>query len=290
MKWAYGITTVPSRLKDLFPRTLNSLKLAGFDKPRLFIDDCEYSAIYDSFNLETTTHWPKLRTAGNWALSMVELYIRESHADRYAIFQDDFVTYQNLRGYLDTCTYPEKGYWNLYTFPSNQQLCPKGYEGWYESNQLGRGAVALIFSREVLLSLLSQRQFINRPQDAFRGYKAIDGGIVDSLKKIGIREYVHSPSLVQHTGLESSMGNKKHQLAVSFKGEEFDALSLCKPSESREAYAGAWEQEMSNLEKAKADDIERETKATTLREKMKLKAHIIDYDRRIQRHLQSKPQ
>lgn len=292
MNWAYGITTVPSRLNDVFPRTLKSLALAGFDKPHLFIDGCKTPELYQDSGTEITCRWPNVRTAGHWVLSIAELYIRNPQADRYALFQDDFVTYKNLRGYLDTCTYPLSGYWNLYTFPSNQQLCPRGYEGWYESNQLGRGAVALIFSREVLLSLLSQRQFINRPQCPHRGHKAIDGGIVDSLKKIGIREYVHSPSLVQHTGLESSMGNKRHLLAISFKGEEFDALSLCSAANSvnREAYLGNWEQEMSNLERAKADDIEREAKATTLREKMKLKAHIIDYDRRIQRHLQSKPQ
>lgn len=287
MNWAYGITTVTSRLHDVFPRTLKSLAAAGFDKPQLFIDGCKTPEVYQDYGAEITCHYPNVRTAGHWALSIAELYIRNPTADRYALFQDDFVTYKNLRGYLESCVYPERGYWNLYTFPSNQQLCPKGYEGWYESNQLGRGAVALIFSREILLTLFSQRRFIDRPQDKFRGHKAIDGGIVDSLKKIGIKEYAHNPSLVQHTGLESSMGNKRHQLAISFRGEEYDALSLCKASMNN--YLGHWEHEMQSLQKAKAEDVERESRATTLREKTKLKACIIDYDRRIQRHLQNKP-
>ena len=38
MKWAYGITTVPSRRENLFERTLQSLAVAGFDNPRLFVD------------------------------------------------------------------------------------------------------------------------------------------------------------------------------------------------------------------------------------------------------------
>lgn len=290
MQWSYGVTTVPSRLKDVFPRTLKSLALAGFDKPHLFIDGCKTPELYQDYGTEITCRYPNVRTAGHWALSIAELYIRNPQAERYALFQDDFVTYKNLRCYLDSCVYPEKGYWNLYTFPSNQGLCPKGYEGWYESNQCGRGAVALIFSREILLTLLSQRSFINRPQCQKRGHKAIDGGIIDTLKKIGIREYVHNPSLVQHTGLESSMGNKRHQLAISFRGEEFDALNLCKGVSANKAeYLRHWEHEMQSLQKAKAEDVEREIRATTLREKQKLKACIIDYDRRIQRHLQNKP-
>jgi hypothetical protein len=36
--WAYGITTVPSRLTTLLPRTITSLAAAGFDKPHLFVD------------------------------------------------------------------------------------------------------------------------------------------------------------------------------------------------------------------------------------------------------------
>lgn len=285
---AYGVTTVPSRLKDVFPRTLKSLALAGFDKPHLFIDGCKTPELYQDYGTEITCRWPNVRTAGHWALSIAELYVRNPNAERYALFQDDFVTYNNLRGYLDSCEYSANGYWNLYTFPSNQELCPKDYSGWYPSNQLGRGAVALVFSREILLTLLTERPFINRPQCPHRGHKAIDGGIIDSLKKIGIQEYVHSPSLVQHTGLESSMGNKRHQLAVSFQGENFDALTLCK-SQPVNGYLGHWEHELESLKKAKAEDVERESKATILREKLKLKACIIDYDRRISRHIQAKP-
>lgn len=224
MTWAYGITTVPSRLNDLFPRTLASLATAGFDSPRIFIDGAKDASDYDRFGLETTVRHPAIRTVGNWLLSMGELYIRNPTADRFAIFQDDFVTYKNLRAYLERSTMPEQGYLNLYTFPSNQQLA-KG-EGWYASNQFGRGAVALVFNRLGVQTLLSHTHMIQKVTDPQRGHKSVDGAIITAMQAAGWKEYVHNPSLVQHTGDVSSMRNTPHPKATSFRGEEFNALEL----------------------------------------------------------------
>lgn len=233
MKWAYGITTVLSRKTDLFPQTLESLRGAGFPQPRLFIDGCtvEQAADYrDRFGLEVTPHWPLVRTYGNWILGMWELYLRDPTADRYGIFQDDLLTYKNLRTYLERCHYPDQGYWNLYTFPSNQDICPREGKldkiGWYESNQFGRGAVGLIFSRPTLTTLLSQPHMVTRVQDCVRGHKSIDGGVIESLKAIGWKEYVHNPSLTQHTGDVSARGGPQQKHATSFKGENFNAMEL----------------------------------------------------------------
>lgn len=284
MKWAYGITTVPERLKNgLFPKTLASLAQAGFDKPRLFVDDCENPRLYDCFGLEVTSHWPRIRTYGNWILALAELFIRNPSMDRYAIFQDDFVTVRGLKDYIEKCKFPETGYFNLYTFPKNQELAPAS-TGWYLSNQLGYGAVALVFNHAGVVKLLSQQVLVERPMDVHRGHKAVDGAIVTAFRKLDWKEYVHNPSLVQHTGLESSMGNKKHPLAISFPGENFDALSLLTTESHTDIPFTLWEVEMQALEKARADDIERKNNAPTLRERMKLKMHIEDYDKRIQKH------
>lgn len=241
LTWAYGVTTtncglskdgqltgpVPDRINNLLPRTLESLRGAGFDQPRLFVDGAEDGTAYEHFGLEVTTRFPTIRTHGNWVLSLYELYIRNPTVDRYAMFQDDFVTYKNLRQYFDHCEYPERGYLNLYTFPKNQARAPKdGSTGFYLSNQLGKGAVALVFDLTAVEIILTAAHMFSRPQNAKRGWRAVDGGIVDSMKKGGGREYVHNPSLVQHTGINSSMGNRKHQLANSFRGEDFNALDL----------------------------------------------------------------
>lgn len=223
MKWSYGVTTVPSRFKDLLPRTLKSLAGAGFENPRLFIDGCKPEDIPQALRrYEITSHFPNLRTFGNWMTALWELYAREPKAERYAIFQDDFVTYKNLRQYLEDCDYPKRGYWNLYTFPQNE----KNTSGWYLSNQLGKGAVALVFNNEAVRTILQSQHMVNRPLDPKRGWQTIDGGIVTGFKQAGWQEWVHNPSLVLHTGEVSSMGHKPYEDTNIFKGEEFDALNL----------------------------------------------------------------
>jgi hypothetical protein len=239
MKWQAGITTVPSRKKDLLPRTIASLKAGGFTNMRLFVDgDNTPHEWEDEYGLPTTCRDPALRTAGNWVMSLYELWVRDTGADLYAIFQDDCVCSLNLKPYLDALAhkrYPGNGlykeYWNLYTFPQNQNLAPKsaagGTEyGFFRANQLGKGAVGLVLPTDAVLDLLGDRSFVERHRDPARGHKSIDGGIVTCLKKHGWTELCHHPSLLQHTGEQSSMGNAKHRLAENFKGEDFDLLTL----------------------------------------------------------------
>ena len=233
MIWSYGVTTVPSRRNSLLPRTLESLKLAGFPTPRLFIDGCkseQAKSWEDEFQLEVTPRYPTIRTFGNWVLTLWELYLREPNAHRYAIFQDDLTTVVNLRQYLEIATYPHNGYLNLLTFPENEARIPTtDYIGFYESRQNGKGAVALVFSREAVQVLLSSRHMADRPIDPKRGWQAVDGGIVTGMGKLGWKEYVHSPSLVVHTGDNVSvMGHKAFPAPSTFPGPNFDALELLK--------------------------------------------------------------
>lgn len=234
LSWAYGVTTVAERRADLLPRTLRSLSLAGFPFPTLYVDGAtaeEAAGWGKDFNLPVVARNPRIRTFGNWFLALAELYLRNPDADRYAMFQDDFVTYRNLRGYLEAAPFPEKGYLNLMTWSSNVSRCPKDKDGspkigFYESNQLGRGAVALVFDNEGVVQLLASEHMVRRSKDKDRGWKAIDGGIVTAMKKVGYTEYVHNPTLVHHVGKKSVMGNKTHPDAPGFKGEVFSALNL----------------------------------------------------------------
>lgn len=225
IQWAYGITTVPKR-RQLFNRTLKSLRVAGFDEPRLFVDGLQNSREVDGYALPVTTHNPTVLTSGNWVLALWELYTRQPEADRYAIFQDDIVTYKNLRQFLEHCAYPEKGYLNLCTYPQNQDLAD-GREGWYPSNQMGRGAQALVFNRPAVVELLSSRHLVMRAQRVGRKRgKCVDGSISHAFKNAGWQEFVHNPSLVYHTGDVSSMQDRVQPLVQSFQGEDFDALQL----------------------------------------------------------------
>lgn len=227
MKWAVGVTTCYERLGDLLPRTLGSLLRGGFPQPHLFIDGAESLEGYKPFGLPMTSHWPNVRTYGNWALAMHELYYRNTDADRYVIFQDDIVTVQNLRQYLEKSDMPVDGYLNLYTVPENEKLSQN--TGWFHSNQNGKGALALVFTRQLLLELLSNRVWLEKPMDKDRGHRNIDGCIVHvlSTRYFGkYKEYCHNPSLVQHIGEKSSMGNQWKVPPQRFPGEEFDATQL----------------------------------------------------------------
>lgn len=235
MKWVYAVTTVPSRVEDLLPRTLESLERAGFGSPTLCVDGSRDYTKYLHYGLQITMRYPRVRVAGNWILSLWELYLREPEMDRYAIFQDDFVTYRNLRQYLDQCLYPEKGYWNLFTFMENDVKIvgvPKGT--WVLSSQNGRGAVGIVLNREATITLLGHPHLSKRLQNtqrgkepnSRRGWEKIDGGIVESFRAAGWQEWVHCPSLIQHTGDKSACGSRGMPIAKSFLGEDFDAMEL----------------------------------------------------------------
>lgn len=243
MNWVYGVTTVPERRAELLPKTLESLAVAGFDSPRLFVDGCDGGAmdkvIYGVFGLEVTYRWPKIRTFGNWALGMWELYIRNPWADRYTLFQDDILLCKNLRRYLESVELRPKTYWNLYTTPANRQCArlEAGGEmkGFFPSNQMGKGALALVFDRRGVVDLFSHRDFVNRPQHQENGWRNVDGAVIHSLVNYadpksgcGYQELCHNPSLVQHIGLKTTTSADRPFLPVAdnFLGSEFDASTL----------------------------------------------------------------
>jgi len=228
IQWAYGITTVPERIHTYLPNTLKSLSLAGFDSPRLFVDGVQDSKSYNHLKLEVTTRWPRIRTVGNWVLSAWELLFRNPEATHYAIFEDDLVTYVGLREYLELVPCPDKGYCNLFTNPNNQLQTPHyDFCGWYPANQQGQGAVGLVFTHEALDVLLSSRQFTLQVHEKNnRNLDVIDGGVVEAMHNAGWKEYVHSPSLVQHKGNISALKHGKFPPSDWFCGESFNVMDL----------------------------------------------------------------
>jgi len=230
--WAYGVTTVPQR-EELLAKTLARLARGGFDQPQLFVER-------------------GLGPFGTWWMSLVDLWVSNPEADRFAIFQDDVSCVTNLRQYLDRIAHPEMGYWNLFTTRENEKIIRGKEPGkWYESalaptdppdarstQQTGRGALGLVFPRRAVVELLTSRHLVERPMDGEMGRRGIDGCVVTAMNKAGYREYVHAPSLLQHEGEMSStiswkveeqlrqMGARRERIAKSFPGENFDALTF----------------------------------------------------------------
>lgn len=231
IQWAYGITTVPGRLNELFPRTLASLAKAGFDNPWIFVDGGESKEPYERFGPLVNLRSPAVGVAGNWLLSMWELYLRNPTADRFILFQDDIVACCNLRVYLEQCELSDMGYYNLITYPDNEKLIEEKPDGWHQSNQRGRGGQGLMFSREMVYVLLSQRHLLERARDPRRGKRLIDGGISHAMRSQHRLEYVHKPSLLCHTGTISVSRNHPQPAIRSFPGEDYDPLTILQRSE-----------------------------------------------------------
>ncbi len=211
MIWSYGIVTFPEREDTTLPRTLNSLYKAGFEDPKLFVDT------------------EKRGSTWNWLRAFESLYHNNEQAARYVVFEDDILAYCNLKRYLEGVFYPENGYLNLYLSPMNQKPA-KDFIGWCIPRHPGKGCLALVFNKETA-RLLSQHlsevaQYIH---PRFKR-QSTDGGIQITMKHVGIQEYVHHPSLVQHVGMNSSfIGENAHfTRSLSFRGEDFDALDLLK--------------------------------------------------------------
>lgn len=240
-KWSYGILTIPSRRKQL-ERTISSLRIAGFNRPVLFLDGASHSEANNyemDLGLPVINRMPVIRTFGNWILALWQLYIQSPTADYLAIFNDDIVAYSNLRTYLEARPIPAKGYGNLLTLPKNTEKVLRDHSTiprtitidntlfrWHESNQMGLGAAGLIFPTHIALALLSSREIIDKPLlSNHKAWKNVDGTIVTAMNRLGYKEYVHYPSLINHVAECSSIGNDPIHTDC-FWGEDYDATTL----------------------------------------------------------------
>lgn len=224
--WAFGLTTVASRYTTLLPTTLQSITSAGFPPPHIFLDGRVDEPLLGGY--EHTVRDTPVGAFGNWITALWELFITVPFAAKYLIFQDDLLCCKNLFPYLDSCPLPDTQYWNLYTWPHNERK----QQGWNESDQMGKGAVALVLPNGFVRALLAHPHIINKPRDPERPRNSVDGAVNAVAKQLGVVELCHSPSLIQHTGNRSTVqrsnlnGERPHPQAISFPGEQFDAMSL----------------------------------------------------------------
>lgn len=259
-EWAVGVTTVPERQSSLLRYTLGSLDRAGFPLPRLFVDGgfvgdvAWYARHYPDHAVTFRT--PLIRVAGNWVLGLYELYYRQPRADLFAMFQDDILICRDAREYVENCPLWQIGriYLNLATIDTppargNVKLSRQHpSQGWFKSNQLGCGALGLVFDNQGVRDLLASRHMADRPfSDIGRGWRGVDGGISETLcRSAQLREnkpyteYCHKPSLIQHVGEFSTIDKRPdaighdpnfprlrygtHQGCVDWPGEQWSPL------------------------------------------------------------------
>lgn len=220
--WSYGITTHHSRHSTLFKQTIESLSRAGFPNPQIFLDGMQEGWTAPSDQLDgVTIRQPATGQYANWLLGLIQLFYAQPRAHYYAMFEDDLLACSNLREYIER-TYPTDAnrYLNLITHDQNLVLTG-GVDGWHASNQLGKGGVGLVFNRKVFRELMSSDLILR----GVRGIACGDGMTIQTLKPKGIIEYIHHPTLLQHTGEVSVLGHKYGKMK-GWRGEDYDPLTL----------------------------------------------------------------
>jgi hypothetical protein len=90
-----------------------------------------------------------------------------------------------------------------------------------------------VLPRDAVTALLRHKWAVERPLAADKPDRSIDGAVVDSLsgrRPEGVKgwlEFCHNPSLVQHTGDDSTLKpGQSLRPAPSFPGEDFNCLDL----------------------------------------------------------------
>ncbi|QDV52190.1 glycosyltransferase [Gimesia fumaroli] len=203
--WAVGITTAP-RKKSTLLQTLDSLKAAGWDSPRLFAEPgveipFEFNRLPVSRRDETLGAFP------NWYLALTELVLRNPRAEAFLLCQDDVLFTSDIRDYLEHSLWPAKqvGVVSIYC-PSHYPQTEKpgfiredrGWKSW--------GALAYIFSNPAARAILSDSMVLNhRDFGPAEGLHHIDSVVGYWCERNQLSYFVHSPSLAQHIGDSSTI-------------------------------------------------------------------------------------
>jgi hypothetical protein len=198
--WSVGITTAP-RKQNTLSMTLNSLKAAGWESPRLFAEPGteippEYQTLPLSERDEVMGAFP------NWYLALTELVLRTPRAEAFMICQDDVLFSKNLRDYLELNLWPadQVGVVSIYCPSHYQQTTNSGFiredRGWSSW-----GALAYVFSNPSARSILSDPLVLNhRDFGPAEGLHNIDSVVGYWCERHQLPYYVHFPSLAQHIG------------------------------------------------------------------------------------------
>jgi hypothetical protein len=204
-RWSVGITTSRRRIPTL-EQSAQSVRRAGWDEPILFIDgDMEIPK--SQSDLPSCRRIPAVGAFPNYALSLMELFMRDPHADAYMMLQDDalFPGTSVVRQYLEDVLWLGKtpGIVSLYCSTEYQQQV----SGWHRFNgPWVWGAVAFIFSNEVARALLTSSLVCDhRARANDDGLSKIDVMIGLFSQATGVSIHYPSPSLVQHIGTISTI-------------------------------------------------------------------------------------
>ena len=126
----------------------------------------------DDIKYRRTNRDIKIKTYGNWMLSMGGLYLREPDADRYAMFQDDMIRYrqpQNLPRLGVEC--PREWDTSTYTLSPRTRRRRRGGEGSMKVTSSIGGARPGVPTGTLLQTSFHLRHMIDRNESIARGIR-----------------------------------------------------------------------------------------------------------------------
>ena len=234
-KWTVGITTAPRAKHEYLSKTVLALKKSGWDNIVVFAEpgspvSYEYCVVHRRKNYGDWT---------NWATGFYELLLSEPDTDYFFMLEDDCLVCSGLKKYLEL-TIPMLG-----DFATVSPYCPRIYQSHitgYHNKCVGWktvSTVATIMTRAAAIHFFADSDVQrHRFQHIFPvEAEAINWGVqVDprnSVKDavIGLWAYknllpmfYHSPSLVQHIGEISTLGDipmNEDREACDFVGEDY---------------------------------------------------------------------
>lgn len=217
--WSVGMMLAPRGGESYFERTLSSVKEAGWEDLTVFAEPESPPVL----NQTVVKRPSKLGNWLNFRQSLIDMYSEDSEKKYYMLIEDDVVFSKNVRQFLDIALWPSNtGVCSIYS-PSHYETFER--VGW--NNHSGTtmwGAVTMIFSNKSLQCFINHYNNIEWNSD-----QNCDNAVGRWCERTEQNAYFFSPSLVQHVGVKSSLGDKRYhrrRYSSLFVGEDFDCTKL----------------------------------------------------------------
>ncbi len=202
---AIGITTC-ERKEPTLQASLESIRAAGFENP-MVVEDAQHRGSWNTFRMTLATmiaKWPS--------------------ADAFLIFQDDVNVSTNTRDYLHRVLWPDDKNTGVCSLYCSGIYSPSITTGWERHHTETYGALALCFTPS------SARLFIAQTLPGQQGEARVDLKVGRWCRSAGLSYWIHVPSLVEHTGVTSTISRLKMMRSRRAKKFCEDAATLDKPA------------------------------------------------------------
>jgi hypothetical protein len=228
--WSVGVLTAP-RAEPTLERTLRSLAKAGWDEVRLFAEPG--AAIPRGFpERRVTRRSERVHAWPNFLLALMELLLRQPHADAYLLCEDDVLFCGGLRAYLEETLWPAERLGVVSLFTSGYRDPGNGAGFFPTRHGLATwGAQAFLFPNAAARAMIRHADIVNHRSRGPRQGKADTDAMVGWwCQRAGLDCHLHSPSLGQHIGETSALWETSElaglRVASTFPGEDCDIAQL----------------------------------------------------------------